>query len=442
MLVDETRVFVASGKGGDGSASFRREKYRPLGGPDGGDGGRGGSVVFVADDSVTSLSWLKDHPHQRAKLGTMGGRNNRTGAEAEDLVVPVPPGTLIRDESGTLLADLACPGDRSVVAKGGRGGRGNTALINAQRRAPSFAELGEPGEERWLNLELTLIADVAVIGLPNAGKSTLVGAVSGAHPKIGAYPFTTLEPTLGIVEHRDARFSICDIPGLVEGAHLGKGLGLKFLRHGRRSAMFIQMVDATSDADPVADYETVRHELASYDPELGDRPTVVALNKVDLCSPEDVEERLRRLREAGIMALAISAAAPTGLSELLDEVADCLAAERGRSQAAQGFQLYSRPPDSITVFREGEGWRVESRVVRRWVAMTDLSNAEAVSYLQMRLERHGVEEKLRKAGAKPGDDVIIGGKVFSWWPRGTAAGLEEFQDAAQQATDGRRRRGR
>jgi GTP-binding protein len=422
MLVDEAHIFVSSGKGGDGAASFRKEKYEPRGGPDGGDGGRGGSVVLEASSAVGDLAWLKNHPHQHAKVGNKGGKNNRHGATAADLVVPVPVGTVVRDENGGVLADLASEGDTVVVAQGGRGGRGNASFVSSIRRAPSFAERGEPGQEVSLRLELRLSADVAVIGLPNAGKSTLVGALSAAHPKVADYPFTTLEPTLGVVERGDIRFTICDIPGLIEGAHSGKGLGLKFLRHGQRSAIFLHLIDLSSDTDLWDDYLTVRKELEAYQRELIDRPVVVALNKVDLVTPTEAEKAAARFAEAGVKAFPISAALGLGLEPLIEKLAAVLAEERIRVRAAQGFELFRTAEQPLTVRREGTAWRVEGDAVRRWVAMTDLSNPEAVAYLQGKLERAGVEDELAKAGAAPGDEVRIGASEFNWWPKGTLPG--------------------
>src|SRR5437660_9738187 len=288
MFVDEARVQVTAGRGGDGAVSFHREKRHRRGGPDGCYGGRGGSVVFLAGDSVGSLSWLRDHPHQRTADGGPGRSNNRSGADAADLILTVPAGTVVRDGEGRVLADLPAAGDRYAVATGGRGGRGNAAFLSDSRRAPGFGELGEPGETRWVRLELRLIAEVAVIGLPNAGKSTLVGALTAARPKVAAYPFTTLEPTLGRVESTPsgaslgaAMFTICDIPGLIEGAHEGRGLGLGFLRHAERALAFVYLVDLTADGDPLAAYRLARHEVTAYRPAMGDRPEVVVLNKMD-----------------------------------------------------------------------------------------------------------------------------------------------------------------
>ncbi|MGQ0679462.1 MAG: GTPase ObgE [Actinomycetota bacterium] len=420
MLVDEARLFVASGKGGDGSVSFHKEKYKPRGGPDGGNGGRGGSVILQASPGAGSLQWLKNHPHQTAQPGIPGSRNNRTGACAEDLVLEVPAGTMIKSDEGVTVADLAVPGDRVVVARGGRGGRGNAAFAGSARRAPGFGELGEPGAERWIKLELRLIADVAVIGLPNAGKSTLVGALSAAKPKVAAYPFTTLEPSLGVVYHNDVTFTVCDIPGLIEGAHEGKGLGLKFLRHATRSGVFVHMIDLSFAGDPLDAYRTVNDELRKYQQDLADRPMLVALNKVDLVELDRVLEVRTNFERLGCNVVAVSAAVGTGVDMLTERLAALT--EQWRSERAQpkGFELFASSPEPISVGREGELWRVAGGTVERWVAMTDLANAEAVSYLQLRMERAGVEEALERAGARPGDDVRIGKSVFEWWPKNSA----------------------
>lgn len=422
MMVDEAHVFVSSGKGGNGAVSFHTQKFKPRGGPDGGNGGRGGSVILQASPGTGSLSWLKSHPHQVASSGIQGGKNNRTGANAADLVMKVPAGTLIKDDAGKVLADLAVPGDRVIVAKGGRGGRGNAAFISSRRRAPGFGELGEPGEERWLRLELRLIADVSVIGLPNAGKSTLVGALSAARPKVADYAFTTLEPSLGVVYFHDLEFTVCDIPGLIAGAHEGKGLGLKFLRHATRSGVFLQMIDLSSGTDPMAAFRTITEELRKYRDDLAERPMLIALNKIDLVDEARVAEVGMQFQHAGLQTVALSAADGTGLEEVTEQLARLVSQWRTEQAQPKGFELFSTEPVPITVVREGQLWRVTGGSVHRWVAMTDLSNPEAVSYLQVRLERAGVEQALAQAGAQHGDEVRIGKSIFSWWPKNTAPG--------------------
>jgi GTP-binding protein len=416
MFVDETRIKVSGGRGGNGAVSFHREKYRPKGGPDGGNGGRAGSVVLIADPSVGSLVWLRDHPQQRASSGGPGSGNNKSGADGEDLQLKVPPGTVVKDTAGTVLADLVSPDDRYLASRGGRGGRGNASFLSGDRRAPSFAELGEPGEERWLFLEIRLATDVAVIGYPNAGKSTLVSAVSRARPKIADYPFTTLEPQLGVVEVEDERFTICDIPGLIEGAHEGRGLGHKFLRHAERSSVFVHLVDVASDRDPLNDYRIVRRELEGFGAGLEKRAEVVCLNKIDLVEEEVVSDAAGRFRAEKIEPLAISAKEARGLEELKTKLSELVRLAR-EQKTAEGFELFRTEPEKVAVSKERDGgWRVKGGSVERWVAMTDLSNPEGLAYLQSRLERAGIEKLLAEAGARPGDDVRIGDAVLEWWP--------------------------
>lgn len=420
MLVDEAHIYVASGKGGDGAVSFHKQKYQPRGGPDGGNGGNGGSVVFEAHAGINSLSWLKNHPHQIAKAGIQGSRNNCSGASSPDLVLQVPPGTLVKDDAGQVLADLASPGDRVIVAKGGRGGRGNAKFISSQRRAPSFGELGEPGQEFWLRLELQMIADVAIIGLPNVGKSTLVGSLSEAKPKVADYPFTTLEPSLGVVGSGDMVFTVCDVPGLIEGAAEGKGLGLKFLRHAMRSAAFVHLIDLAAEADPIHSFDVISAELRKFREDLTERPVIVALNKVDVAGEAKAEEVKALFAQRGIDAFIISAADGSGLYPLTKKLAQVVTDYRAERATPQGFELFKTTPDPIKVVREDNAWRVSGGALLRWVAMTDLNNAEAVSYLQNRIDRAGVENLLGKAGAEHGDEVRIGKSVFSWWPKGSA----------------------
>ena len=422
MFVDEATIMVSAGRGGDGAVTFHREKYQPRGGPDGGNGGRGGSVVLVAGDGASSLGWLRDHPHQKAASGVPGKGNHRNGADGEDLTLTVPPGTVVHDGEGRLLADLARPGDRFVVAAGGRGGRGNAAFLSDSRRAPGFGELGEPGGSGKFHLELRLIADIAVIGLPNAGKSTLVGSLSAASPKVAAYPFTTLEPTLGRVvpdDDPDAPFTICDIPGLIEGAHEGKGLGLGFLRHAERALMFVHLVDI-GIADPLAAYRLVRGEVISFKPELEGRPEIVVLNKVDTVDLAVTEAVRAQFAGAGLAAVQVSAADGTGLVDLVAALNRRVAAARAaRAQTAEGFELFRTERTALSVGRDQDGtWRLSGDALERWVVMTDLANPQAVTHLQERMERAGVERLLAGAGAEPGDEVRIGSASFEWFPTG------------------------
>ena len=338
MLIDVAKVYVKGGDGGNGCVSFRREKFVPKGGPDGGDGGDGGSVVFVADPNLSTLVDFRYRQHLRARRGGHGEGAKRSGRSGADLIVPVPVGTIVRDAAtAEILVDISEAGQRAVVARGGRGGRGNARFATSTRRAPRRADPGEPGEERRVELELQLLADVGIIGLPNAGKSTLLARVSSARPKIGDYPFTTTQPALGAVTLPDGRgFVMADLPGLIEGAHLGAGLGHAFLRHIARTRVLVHLIDLSRPEDPVAGYEVIRRELGLYDPRLIDRPEIVALNKIDL--PEArarVERTVVALAVKGRRALAISTATGEGVDRLLFAAADALdAARRGEETPA------------------------------------------------------------------------------------------------------------
>lgn len=418
MFVDEAEVFVQAGSGGDGSVSFRREKYVPRGGPDGGDGGRGGDVVFVVDPNLTTLADLRYKRHYKAERGANGSGGHRQGRRGADCEVSVPPGTVVRDrDSGAVLADLTEPGQRVIVARGGRGGRGNARFATSRRQAPRMAEKGEPGEARWLKLELHLLADVGLVGWPNAGKSSLLARVSAARPKVAAYPFTTLAPHLGVVERGPGRsFVVADIPGLIEGAHRGAGLGHTFLRHIRRTRVLVYVVDAagTEGREPSQDLETLRRELRAFEPALLDRPGLVAANKMDL--PE-TSEHLPGLREAaaryGLEVVPVSAATGKGINQLLDRIEDLLARAPRPSglPVAEGRRVYRAGPDRrrVLVRRAADGaWTVSGPLIDRWVAMTPFENDEAVRWLLRRLDRLGVETSLRDAGARDGDTVRVG----------------------------------
>jgi GTP-binding protein len=407
-FVDEAKIHVTAGDGGNGVVAFHREPYKPKGGPDGGDGGDGGNVVLRADTSIGTLLDVRDHPHIKADRGTHGEGKRRSGARAKDKVILVPPGTVVFDESDVLLADLATEGEEVVIARGGRGGRGNARFASATRRAPSFAEKGEPGEERKLRLELRLLADVGLVGFPNAGKSTLISRVSAAKPKIADYPFTTLEPNLGVVRAGETSFVMADIPGLVPGAHAGKGLGDRFLRHISRAAILVFVIDlAAGDRDPSQDVALLRAEIEAFDPELLARPSLVVANKVD-AAPEgwQVEEDV----------LPISAVTGEGIDRLLTTLATEV--ERARVDRPQrtGYIRHVIRPEKIVVARENEAWRVTGSPAERAVAMTDLDNEEAVDRLQRKLISLGVEAQLAKAGARPGDEVRIGSSAFEFIP--------------------------
>jgi len=427
VFVDETTIEVTGGRGGDGVTAFHREKYRPRGGPDGGDGGRGGDVVLVADPSVATLVEYRFHPHQRAGKGTHGQGSNRKGSDGGDRVLPVPVGTMVRDEQGPPLADLATPGARFVAARGGRGGRGNASL-SAGRRVAHFHERGEPGQQRRLRLELRLLADVGLVGFPNAGKSSIVARASAARPKIADYPFTTLEPVLGVVRVDGRDFVLADVPGLIPGAAQGKGLGHRFLRHLSRSAVLVHVIDLAPmepGRDPEHDLAALEAELAAYDPDLATRPALVAANKVDLPEgrarlPEAEEAAARRDRPF----FAISAATGEGMAAFLYAVGAAVAEARSGAPPPPAGPLVAEAETPIRVVREEAGFRLLGDRPERWVAMTDLDNPEAVAHLQRRMRRAGVDELLVAAGARPGDEVLIGGTAFEYQPD-PSAGFRE-----------------
>ena len=412
-FVDELTVFARSGRGGNGSSSILREPYNPRGGPDGGDGGTGGDVVFEVSTGVRDLSWLADHPHLRADGGGSGGKRGKTGAEGKDLVIFVPDGTRVEDEHG-LLADLVGPGIRAVVARGGRGGRGNASLATSRDRVPSGAEAGEPGEDKRLSVELRIVADVGLVGLPNAGKSTLLATLTAAHPKIADYPFTTLAPNLGVAGE-DERFVVADVPGLVEGAHEGKGLGHRFLRHVSRCRALVLVVDLSS-ADPAADLATVRAELEAYDRAMAARPSLVVGAKHDLAPDVDPQTVL------GSGAIAVSAITGEGLDVLRARLA-ALAREAAVVAEERSAYVVLRPArPRFVVKREGERFRVIGRDVERWVTETDLEDPVKLERLQRRLVKEGVERELASAGARRGDEVVIGNVAFEFIPEGQRDG--------------------
>ena len=408
-FVDELTVFARSGRGGNGSSSILREPYNPRGGPDGGDGGKGGDVVFEVSTGVRDLSGLADQPHLRAESGSAGGKRGKTGAEGKDLVILVPDGTRVEDEHG-LLADLVGSGIRAVIARGGRGGRGNASLATSRDRVPSGAEAGEPGEDKRLSVELRIVADVGLVGLPNAGKSTLLATLTAAHPKIADYPFTTLAPNLGVAGE-DERFVVADVPGLVEGAHEGKGLGHRFLRHVSRCRALVLVVDLSS-ADPAADLATVRAELEAYDRAMAARPSLVVGAKHDLAPDVDPQTVL------GSGAIAVSAITGDGLDRLRERLA-ALAREASAVAEERSAYVVLRPArPRFVVKREGERFRVIGRDVERWVSETDIEDPVKLERLQRRLVREGVERELASAGARRGDEVVIGDVAFEFLPEG------------------------
>jgi GTP-binding protein len=406
-FVDEVDVEVRAGRGGDGSAAMRSEPYKPKGGPEGGDGGRGGDVVFRATRNLHDLAWFADHPHLRAEPGTPGARARRDGGNAKDLVVAVPDGTVVFDEQG-LIADLVGEGAEAVVARGGRGGRGNTRFAGPKNRVPRTAEAGEEGEERRLHVELRTVADLGLVGLPNAGKSTLLAKLTAATPKIADYPFTTLTPNLGVADSGDDRFVVADIPGLVEGAHEGKGLGHRFLRHITRCRALVLVVDLSSPDAP-SDLEIVRAELRAYDPELAERPSLVVGTKVDL-----VEDPARGAD--AIRGLPVSAVTGEGL-ELLATQLEQLSRQGAAQLPPRAPYVVLRPGRArFTISRESGGWRIVGRNVERWVHETDLDDERALVALQRKLIKEGVERQLAKAGARRGDEIRISDRTFEFLP--------------------------
>jgi len=409
-FVDEVQINLRGGDGGAGSVSFRREAHVPRGGPDGGDGGHGGNVVLEADRNVASLLSFRDHPHRRAESGRHGAGRGRHGATGKDLVVKVPVGTVVKDREGAPLADLVHEGDRFVAAEGGRGGRGNAAFLSNRRRAPGFAEQGEYGEEHWLRLELKLMADAALVGFPNAGKSTLIAAISAARPKIADYPFTTLVPNLGVVRFHEHEFVVADIPGLIEGAADGRGLGHQFLRHVERARVLVVMLDLASvEGRTPADQEAVLlEELDRYRPALLDRPRIVVGSRADVAIPELAD---------GFDGLRISAATHAGLDDFLGHLAALVEAARASEPEPESFVVHRPAGEGFAIVRDDDGaWRVVGRQAERAVAMADLTNDEALRYVQGRLRRMGVERALARAGVREGETVRIGPVEMEYVP--------------------------
>jgi len=420
MLVDEAKIFVASGKGGDGMISFRREKYIARGGPSGGDGGRGGDVLLRADVKLNTLYFYRRHSHFRAKAGTGGGSSKKTGAAAPAVELRVPPGTVVRDaDTGGLIADLVAPGAQVVVAPGGRGGRGNAHFKSSANQSPRLAEKGEPGIERWITLELKLIADVGLVGMPNAGKSTLLSVLSNAKPKIADYPFTTLEPNLGTVVYDNRDLVFADIPGLVEGAHMGIGLGQAFLRHVQRTAMLVHVLDGTAP-DPLADYNQIRAELALYDEDLAQKPEILLVNKIDLPEAREYLPLLEEsLRERAVDApLAVSALTRENVEQLVQrvfELASCLPPRA--QQLAETVPSYSLPDAAPLDFAitGGNGiFHVHGADIERAAAMTYWDYDQAVRRFHKTLVATGIAAALEQAGVRHGDTVFIGDFELEW----------------------------
>ena len=411
-FVDECNLCLRGGDGGAGCVSFRREAHVPLGGPDGGDGGDGGSVWLQADRNVASLLAFRDHPHRIAANGTHGQGAKRHGKRGPDQIVRVPVGTEVLDrETGAVLVDLASHGDRWLGAAGGQGGKGNARFLSNRRRAPSFAEQGETCEDQWFRLELKLLADVALVGFPSAGKSTLISVISRAKPKIADYPFTTLEPNLGVVKvDDDNEFVVADLPGLVEGASDGHGLGDRFLRHIERARVLVYLLDLASvdGNSPARQLEILRHELGAYRPELLDRPSIVVGSKADVLTPQDWGQ------EAPV-DLAIASVTGSGVTELVWRLAAMVRAARDQEPETDGFVIHRPEPTGVKITRDDDGsWRVLGREAERSVALSDLTDVGALDYAQHRLKKLGVDKALKRAGVRHGDEVRVGSFAFEY----------------------------
>ncbi len=433
-FADRAEVRVLAGHGGNGCASVHREKFKPLGGPNGGNGGRGGDVIIEVDPGISTLLDFHRKPVRRAGNGKPGLGSSRNGPDGEDLILRVPDGTVVTTAGGEELADLIGPGTRYVAAEGGRGGLGNAALASTKRKAPGFALKGEPGPELNLVLELKTVADAGLVGFPNAGKSSLIAAMSAARPKIANYPFTTLTPNLGVVEAGDVQFVVADVPGLIPGASTGRGLGLDFLRHIERCLVFVHVLDCATEEpgrDPISDLDALEAELAAYEELTGarmaDRPRIVALNKVDVPAGRELADMVQPEIEArGLAVLQVSAATTEGLRDLAFTMASVIAAVRAANPPGEPTRIVLRPraiagPDFEIVSIGENSFRVIGEKPRRWIIQTDFSNDEAVGYLADRLAKLGIEQALEAAGATAGAEVLIGevdnSVVFDWDPQ-------------------------
>lgn len=432
MFFDEAKIYVKGGDGGNGIVAFRREKYVPLGGPAGGNGGKGGDVYLLVDSHLNTLVTFRHKVHFKAERGQHGRGKNQTGRSGADVHLPVPPGTIVRDAgTGEFLGDLTRPGQKLLVARGGRGGRGNAAFVSSVNQAPRIAELGDPGEERWLALELKLIADVGIVGLPNAGKSTLLSVVSAARPKIADYPFTTLVPNLGVVElDPNTTFVAADLPGLIEGAHQGVGLGHQFLRHAERTRLLVHLLDGAS-LDPLADYETINAELDLYSERLATRQQVVVLNKMDLPDTQALWPLVQEaLAERGVKeVMAISAVTRQGVDALMRRVAtllETLPRQELPVERAEATAVLRPPPDedaiSVTYDEEAKAWRVRGIRVERAARRTNWQLDEAIMRFHLFLEDMGGIAALEEAGVKAGDTVLIGDVELTWEDWGAFGG--------------------
>lgn len=417
MYLDEAEIYVQSGRGGDGMVHFHREKYKPRGGPDGGDGGRGGDVILVVNTHINTLFDFRHKSRYVADSGKNGGPNNMSGKSGKDLIVPIPPGTLVYDsQTGDLMGDLIEDGQQLVAAKGGRGGRGNQHFATSRNQTPHMAERGEPEEGRILRLELKMIADVGIVGVPNAGKSSLLAVVSNAKPKIGNYPFTTLSPNLGVATlDVNKVLVLADIPGLIEGAHEGVGLGFAFLRHIQRTKVLIHVLDGLSE-DPISDFSQINSEMALFDEKIEQKPQIVAFNKMDLPVVQkhwpEVEKAIKKL---GYDVFAISTLTYENVEELLWRVAE-LAQTAPEPERVDVMPVYraSEDPKAFTIESIEEGWQVHGKAIERAAAMTYWEHRESVRRFQRLMENIGVEEALREAGVEAGDTVYVGEYALEW----------------------------
>jgi GTP-binding protein len=416
MFKDEARIFVKAGQGGSGMVTFRREKYVPFGGPSGGDGGPGGDVVLLVSPRLNTLSKFQHQERFAAEAGKGGGSSNKTGTTGQDLEIAVPPGTIARDaETGTLVADLTAAGQRATVARGGRGGRGNARFKSSTNQAPRIAEKGEPGEERWLMLELKLIADVGIVGVPNAGKSTLLSVLTSALPKIGAYPFTTISPNLGVAILADQEIVLADIPGLVEGAHNGVGLGDSFLRHIQRTRVLVHLLDGAGQ-DPIADFVQTNTELTLFDPALAEKQQIVVLTKIELDDARKQWDRVEKfVSERGLPVLAISSVTHTGLQELMNSVIALLVEDTEPVPDVNVPEFAFNSDDlEFEIRRENESFRVVGQSIERAAAMTYWEYHEAVVRFHRIMTSLGITEALQNAGVVQGDIVLIGPYELEW----------------------------
>jgi GTP-binding protein len=417
MFYDRAKIYIRSGDGGDGMISFRREKHVPLGGPDGGDGGKGGDVLFISNNNLNSLVQYHRNNHYRAGNGVHGNPKRKTGANGESLILEVPVGTVIRDaETEDVLADLSQADQEALILVGGDGGRGNIRFASSVNRAPRLAERGEPGQEMWVTMELKLVADVGIVGVPNAGKSTLLSAISGARPKVADYPFTTLQPHLGVVTLDGYESMIVtDIPGLIEGASQGVGLGHDFLRHVERTRVLIHLLDGAA-SDPLIDWAMINQELALYDVALEKKPQLVVLNKIDLPDGQAWDPIIaEKMVEAGVPYCAISAVTGKGVREMLFRVKQLLD-ETPLPTPVQDEEIVIRPPedDGFTIERENGGWRIRGKAIERVVAMTYFEFDETLTRFQRILNTMGISAAMQEAGVEVGDTVYIGDQELEW----------------------------